>query len=290
MKSVGIAIAGGGIKSFAAIGTLQYLAEQKIPISAVSGTSMGSVIASLVACGATIEEIKTQMLELEAYFEANKIVSPTLLGLFQNAAKEGYVNSTLIEELLEKVFLKYQVKNIKDVRLPLAIPAVDLISGKLILFTNRKTSFLFEEETIIEDDISLAKAVAASCSFPLMFQPERYKDMQLVDGGLRMNVPIYPLQKMKMDYVISITMTGVNQVKEYRSMAQISKRVFDLLLSQSTLLSVLNADLNINIILDTDNPFNVSYGKEAIEKGYLSTKEYYGDKLASLKKKKWLFW
>lgn len=47
---IGLALSGGGAKGAAHIGVLQALKEEGIPIDYISGTSSGSIIASLYAC------------------------------------------------------------------------------------------------------------------------------------------------------------------------------------------------------------------------------------------------
>lgn len=47
---LGLALSGGGAKGAAHIGVLQALKEEKIDIEYISGTSSGSIIATLFAC------------------------------------------------------------------------------------------------------------------------------------------------------------------------------------------------------------------------------------------------
>ena len=283
MRNIGLAISGGGIKSYAAIGVLKYLESENIKINHISGTSMGSIIAALYACGLDSATIEREMLSLKGYFEENKIISPSITNFIANVSKDGYADSSKIEQKLAAIFLEYGVKTISDIKMPLAITAVDLISGNLVLFTNRKMSFAGEVDVIVDDDISIAKALVASCSVPIIFQTKHHKNMQLVDGGVRMNVPIYPLLKMAANYIISISMSSVEPSKEALYIPQVTRRVIDLLIAQSTLLAIALSDLNINVLLETSNIFATSYGKRAIEKGYLTAKEKYADKIKLLK-------
>ena len=46
---LGLSLAGGGIKGMAHIGAITVLEEEGIPIDYISGTSSGSIIASLYA-------------------------------------------------------------------------------------------------------------------------------------------------------------------------------------------------------------------------------------------------
>ena len=48
---LGLALAGGGVKGAAHIGVIKALEENDIKIDAISGTSIGSIVASLYAMG-----------------------------------------------------------------------------------------------------------------------------------------------------------------------------------------------------------------------------------------------
>ena len=54
---LGLCLAGGGVKGAAHIGVLKALAEEKIDIDYISGTSSGSIVATLYAVGYKPEEI-----------------------------------------------------------------------------------------------------------------------------------------------------------------------------------------------------------------------------------------
>ena len=54
---IGLVLSGGGAKGAAHIGALKALEEENIQISCISGTSSGSIVASLYACGYTPTQI-----------------------------------------------------------------------------------------------------------------------------------------------------------------------------------------------------------------------------------------
>ena len=60
MKKINLAIRGGGVK-VPAIGVMKALEEEKIEISAYSGTSIGAIIATLGAIGTPSNEILEQV-------------------------------------------------------------------------------------------------------------------------------------------------------------------------------------------------------------------------------------
>ena len=55
--SIGIALAGGGVKGAAHIGALKALEEKNIKIDYIGGTSSGSIVSTLYAAGFTPDEI-----------------------------------------------------------------------------------------------------------------------------------------------------------------------------------------------------------------------------------------
>lgn len=54
---LGLSLAGGGIKGMAHIGAIKALEEENVQIDYISGTSSGSIVASLYACGYSVSEI-----------------------------------------------------------------------------------------------------------------------------------------------------------------------------------------------------------------------------------------
>ena len=61
---LGLALSGGGIKGAAHIGVMQAFKEENIGIDVISGTSIGSIVASLYA----MEYTPNEMLKLFNYF------------------------------------------------------------------------------------------------------------------------------------------------------------------------------------------------------------------------------
>ena len=54
---LGLSLSGGGIKGIAHIGAIKALEEENIKFSYISGTSSGSIVAMLYACGYNVEEM-----------------------------------------------------------------------------------------------------------------------------------------------------------------------------------------------------------------------------------------
>ena len=73
-----------------------------------------------------------------------------------------------------------------------SISSVDIINCKKHVFTNR---IVKNDEKYI-NNISIGKAVRASCSFPGLFAPCEFENYKFVDGGILDNVPVEELEKL----------------------------------------------------------------------------------------------
>lgn len=198
---IGLALAGGGIRGAAHIGAIKALEENGIEIEAVGGTSAGSIVAALYAMGYKTDEIiklfrefSSQVLSLSPKYiwESIKATRDIKLG--------GITTSENIEKVVGQAARKKKIKNIKDLKMPITIPATDLISNKEIIFTNNEN--LKGEEYI--HDIEIGKAVRASSTFPGMYAPFEYEKYQFVDGGIFSNLPVKETKDLGVDKVLAL--------------------------------------------------------------------------------------
>ena len=54
---IGLALSGGGARGLAHVGVLKVLEEMRIPISCITGTSMGAIVGGTYASGRSAEEM-----------------------------------------------------------------------------------------------------------------------------------------------------------------------------------------------------------------------------------------
>ncbi len=289
MKKIGLALSGGGVKSFSQLPILKALDSEGINIDAISGTSMGSVLAAFMAVGMPVDELIDVALELEKEVQEMKIFSRPFLKLISVAKdreSSGFVDGIIFEELMNKYLEKYNVENIRDVKIPLAIPAVDIITGKVIVFVSHPEEFKsLDENWVVISDVSLAKAVRASCSFPFVIDACPLEDYHLTDGGVRMNLPLPLIEAYGVDQSIAVTMHSESDFEDFDSFFALANRITELGRIEQDKHLLKEADVVINVPLDGVWVFEVGKGKYTMDAG-LKVVEGKIDALSELKHEK----
>ncbi len=212
-RTLGVALGGGGARGIAHIGVLQALEEERIPIHAVSGTSIGSVVGALYAYYRNSKKVREHFSEFmksdtfhrmgfhhieqqHAGYEPGllqqftKIVAEKVI-IKMNAHKLGIISAEKMENFLQVLFgdIRFESLNI-----PFAACAANLIDG---------SGRYFSEGNIVE-------AVAASSSIPGWVEPVMIDGFPYVDGIIYESVPVRALDRFKVDRIIAIDVTKRN--------------------------------------------------------------------------------
>ncbi len=231
MKSLGLALGGGGLKGLAHIGVLEVLAENRIPIDMICGTSAGSIFAALYASGMPARKMEKLVLNLKPgdYLDYNIIgIVKYLLGIClpgYQAPLDGIIKGDALEEM---VYQWTNGKSLKDVDLPLSIIAVDIDSGQEVVFTNQDFEVEGFEVRIIKDAL-LSEAVRASISIPATFVPLDFCGMQMVDGGVRNIVPVSTAKTMGAEYILAVNLGQETYQTKVSGIIQIVSRSLNIL-------------------------------------------------------------
>jgi NTE family protein len=157
--SVGLVLGGGGARGFAHLGVLRALAEAGVSIDWVGGTSIGAIIAALVARGFAPDEALACCKE---HFAALR--DPTLPVVALLAGRR-------IRAKLERVFG--------------AVAIEDLALPYLCVSTN-----LSRAGQTVHERGALVHAIRASIALPGVLPPVSVGEDLHVDGGLVNNLPI----------------------------------------------------------------------------------------------------
>ena len=205
---IGLVLSGGGARGAAHIGVLKVLEEQKVPVDAIAGTSMGAVVGGLYASGlsaADIERVMTSVDWQDAFRDRpartdlnfrRKLEDQNFLVKFPLGLKgrrfrlpRGLVQGQKLTQILRGLTLPVaQVQSFDDLAIPFRAVATDLVTG----------------DRVILDHGDLATAMRASLSAPGVFSPVETEGRMLVDGGLSSNLPIDVARDMGVDILIVV--------------------------------------------------------------------------------------
>ncbi len=139
---IGLALSGGGIRGIAHAGVLKALEENNIQVDIIGGTSSGSLIASLYAMGYSPYYIyvlfKRYSSEIVSV-ETKPILSGIGNFLFNKKFQmNGLKTGESLEEAYNMLASKKGIKTLKDITMPLVIPAVDMKTSTEYIFTSHK--------------------------------------------------------------------------------------------------------------------------------------------------------
>ena len=179
---VGLALGAGAARGFAHVGVIKALEAQGIRPDIVVGSSAGSVIAALLASGATGNDLNRLALNLDEATIAD-------WGLPFAGRFGGLIKGDALQNMVNR---EVQNKSIEQMRIPLGIVATELQSGKGVLFRSGNTGL----------------AVRASCSVPGVFQPAVISGKEYIDGGLVAPVPVSYARQMGATLVIAVNISS----------------------------------------------------------------------------------
>ncbi len=208
LNGIGLALAGGGYKSFAQAAALEELEKINIPIAAVSGTSAGSLIACLVAGGLSAAEIKELLIRADKRMTDCGLFSNMKYHIYSLVTSSGLISFETMREQAKATLGEAGIENFSDLKMPIAIPTVDLMTGELVVFTNEPDLFRSKDDKwrVVTGDLDLASCVTASGAYPLAISPCRYLEGYYIDGGCRMNLPAPVFNKDYVDAVVGVSM------------------------------------------------------------------------------------
>lgn len=198
---LGIALSGGGIRGIAHAGALKALEENDIKFDIISGASSGSIIATLYALGYSPYYIYILFKRYaKEICELNGMPILSSVGNFIVNKKInicGLNSGTKLEEAFNQLAKKQGVEKIGQIKMPLLITSVDISKSQEVIFSS-----IPKKEYI--GHIPVGKAIRASSSFPVVFEPCQFEDKILIDGGVLDNTPIRILKENGAEKVIAI--------------------------------------------------------------------------------------
>lgn len=270
---LGLALSGGGIRGIAHAGVLKALEENNIKIDAIGGTSSGSIISTLYAMGYSPYYIYILFKRYaKDLVNQNSISKITSLGSFVANKKTnflGFYSGEEIEKGFNEVALRKGIKMISDIKMPIMIPAVDVQDSKEYIFTNKIPKDV-EDTTKYITDISIGKAIRASSSFPVIFNPCEYKSHKFLDGGILDNFPSIEVKKQDVDKILTVNFKA-DDISEDSNVMDIIMRSIDIMGNKVSEENLNNSDMVLTIKTDKTGLLEIEKLDDCYKYGYRQT-------------------
>ncbi len=207
-----LVLSGGGARGAAHVGVIRTLEELRIPVDCITGTSMGAVVGSIYASGVSPEEVEAEVGEIdwagifddrpprETWPFQRKLDEDLLQASLQLDVRKGKISlpggllggRKLTFELRKLLMRSAAIEDFSQLPIPYRAVAADITTG--------------EEVTLTHGDLPLA--VRASMAIPAVFDPVVIDGRQLVDGGIRANLPVRQALEMGADVIIAVDISS----------------------------------------------------------------------------------
>lgn len=237
---IGLALGGGGARGIGHVGVLKAFEELGVRFDYIAGTSAGSVVGALYSYGIPISRIE----ELAVGLKKSDVVKG-MIPFIKPAKTEQ------LEDLLNSIFGDITV--FSEMKIPFKAVCTDLKTGKEVDF----------------DYGNVAKVVSASCAVPGIFTPVEYENMNLVDGGLRNNVPVDVVKNMGANVIFAVDVnhlrgTGTNSLSTISVLSSTMGIMMQAKVDQTMAL----ADLIFEPALESFSPLKTEGAEQMIKIGY----------------------
>ncbi len=284
---IGLALSGGGARGVAHVGVLKVLEEMRIPISCVTGTSMGAIVGGTYAVGTPAHRLEELVLEADwaELFRDNpprqeisirrkgddfKTLFAPEFGLKDGtlALPKGVLAGVSLEAFFRILAQPAMgVSDFLDLPIPFEAMATNIENGDLVVL----------------DRGNVAQAMRASMSVPGALAPVEIDGQLLVDGGISNNLPIDQARKLCGDVIIAVNISTPPLTRaDLTSALSVSVQLVNFL-GKSTVDAQLKSLTPDDVLIEPDlgsiSAGSFSRSKDAIRIGEEATRKL-ADKLA----------
>jgi NTE family protein len=195
MKTVALALGGGGARGLAHIAVLETLDEMGIRPVAIAGTSIGALLGAPYAAGMSGKEIRTHVTALARDRGSlfGKLLAARAGGSIGALIASGLRSAALIDA--EKFCAQFLPDRVPDTFEALQIPLTVIASD---LYARREAAI---------STGPLRSAVAASMAIPGLSRPVMFEGRVMVDGGATNPLPFDRIRS-RADIVIAVDVAG----------------------------------------------------------------------------------
>lgn len=176
---IGLALGSGSARGWAHIGVIRELEALGIPIHAIAGCSIGSLVGGAYALG--------KLDKLEEWARSLSLRHTALLLMDPHWGTGGILSGERMMRILRELDLDGRIE---ELAIPFAALATDMQTG---------------EEVWLQKG-SVLDAIRGSASLPGLVRPHHYGDKWLLDGGLVNPVPVALTKALGCDHVIAVNL------------------------------------------------------------------------------------
>lgn len=214
---VALVLSGGGVRGLAHIGVLQALEEQGVEVDLIVGSEWGALIGGLYALGRTPHEIQSALLSQEwiaavrnqrprqsLSFQAKQEDREFLIDLPLGVGAEGlilppglYGGERLRLELARMTLGSLGTRHFDELPWSFRAVATELAQG----------------QAVVLDRGSLALAIEASFSTPVLWPPVPWQDQLLVSGSVANPMPVDVALAARAETIILVDLGDPNQIQ-----------------------------------------------------------------------------
>jgi len=268
---VGVAFGGGSARGIAHVGVIRWLEEHHIPIDVAAGTSMGGLIGGTFATGMSSVEIE-EMLDRLNWDEMFGASNFTFKNIRRKADARAYP-SHLEFGVARGIVPPTSLNNGEQVDLlvgRIAAPYFDMQTFDELPTPFRAVAVnLLTATPVVMDRGSLATAMRATMSLPLIFPPVERDGALLVDGGMMNNVPADVVRAMGARRVIAINVGDLSdRVEVNQSLFAVAGASLDAMMRANTKQTIRQADIIIEVPLAEFGSLDWRKSKQLIAEGY----------------------
>jgi NTE family protein len=234
---IGLVLSGGGARGAAHIGVLKVLEELHVPITCITGTSMGSIVGAAYSSGTSVSEMETVVAKMSAqalFHEQPPRAEQSIrrkaddhinyigpeIGLKDGEVllPKGLVSGVQLESVLRSLSKTRGYYDFDQLPIPFRAVATDIVTGQPVILRSGE----------------LASAMRASMSVPGAFAPARIGGHTLLDGGLVRNLPIDVARDLCADLVIAVNLgSPLLKEDEVGSILGVTQQMVNILTEQN---------------------------------------------------------
>ncbi|MCG8474667.1 MAG: patatin-like phospholipase family protein [Cytophagales bacterium] len=218
---VAVVLSGGGMKGVAHVGVLKALEEQGVPIDYIVGTSMGAIVGGMYASGyspdAIVQYISNEKFQdwLQGifkkeyqYYYAMDEENPSWFSI--NIALDSTFKASFVSGLAEDVALNFALNELTAQASAKANENFDSLFVPFIAMASE----IFTQESVQLRSGTVADAMRASMTVPLVYRPIKINNKYYFDGGVYNNFPVnVAVKEFHPDYIIGVNVSS----KEFHS-------------------------------------------------------------------------